>query len=244
MGRIINDIKCDICAIECTADDCELICEAAEGRYARAEFTRSISVWLDKASGKLVIKQRRGLLAKLFGSEASVKIYVPGHMVPSLTAGGHRVDCTLCGGIYGDVEITPDSGSLSAESAAMNDCNVRAHIFDAKFADCTIKSGLICEVDEGDIAIENTFATVVACKTKKGNIGAAGLSCKNTAFDTAEGNITATICGDESTFDVWVNAREGTCNRQSANIEGNSASFKAHSAKGNIFADFVPCKED
>ena len=151
---------------------------------------------------------------------------------------------TLCGGIYGDVEINPDSGSLSAESAAMNDCNVRAHIFDAKFADCTIKSGLICEVDEGDITIENTFATVVACKTKKGNIGAAGLSCKNTAFDTAEGNITATICGDESTFDVWVNAREGTCNRQSANIEGNSASFKAHSAKGNIFADFVPSKEE
>ena len=56
--------------------------------------------------------------------------------------------------------------------------------------------------------------------------------------------MTATVLGDESTFDVIVNAKEGTCNKESLNIENNECSFKAYVQKGNIFVDFVDDKEN
>ena len=54
----------------------------------------------------------------------------------------------------------------------------------------------------------------------------------------------ATILGDESKYDVIVNAREGICNRESVNIENEEGSFKAYAAKGNIVVDFIAAKEN
>ena len=141
-------------------------------------------------------------------------------------------------GIYGEVTFSAE-GEIYADNAAIESCAINSARCDCRLTDCTVKGSLIVSAGEGGLTLENTFATHISARIKRGNVGAARLNCRDTIFETDEGNVTAEIAGDEGDFDVIVDAKEGTCNRESANIEGNTASFKAYSAKGNIFVDFV-----
>ncbi len=237
-------LKSDVGAIECTAEECSLRIEHTDDAYARVEYNRGVNVYVEKGAAKLVIKQKKGLLSRIFGGESQITVYVPGHIVPSLCIKGGKVDCAVDGGIYANVEFSAGHGGIKADGAAMESCTVNAQGCNISFAGCMVKGTVVTNVEEGDLSFENTFATHIAGRTKRGNIGAVKLNCKDTIFEAGEGNITANVLGDESTFDVIVNAKEGTCNRESLNIENNDASFKAYVVKGNIFVDFVSDEEN
>lgn len=245
MGTLTTKLKNDISAVECTVNDCKISFEHSEGEGAEVRYTRGVSVYTDKAEGKLIIRQKRGLLTRIiFGNESEVKIAVPGHIVPRVLIRGTRAECYIEGGIYGEVEFAAAGGSLKAEGAAMESCTINSADCNTHLADCTVKGNVVTNTEKGDVSLEHTFATHTACRTKSGNIGAVELNCKDTIFEVGEGNVTATVLGDESTFDVIVNAKEGTCNKESLNIENNECSFKAYVQKGNIFVDFVDDKEN
>lgn len=236
-------IKGDVSKIECDAENCSVTIAHTDEPCARAEYTRGTSINFDKGAGRLAIRQKRPLLSRIFGGESRVKIYIPGHIVPALCFTGGRVDCAMDGGIYGEVTFAAE-GAICADNAAMESCAINSARCDCRLTDCTVKGSLIVSAGEGGLTLENTFATHISARIKRGNVGAARLNCRDTIFETDEGNVTAEIAGDEGDFDVIVDAKEGTCNRESANIEGNTASFKAYSAKGNIFVDFVSGEEN
>ena len=226
-----SKLKSDVAAIACNADGCMIQLEQSEDNCTTVEYDRGVSVYFKKSEGTLIIKHSMGLLARLLGGESRVKVRVPGHVVPDVS-------------IYGEVMFLAASGSLCAENAAMENCTVNSADCGIRLSHCTIKGSLLANTKSGDVALEYVFATHIACRAKAGNIGAVQLNCRDTIFETGEGNINATLLGEEDAFDMVLNAKEGTCNRESVNVERNTAAFKAYAAKGNIAADFIRGGED
>ena len=239
-----SKLKSDVAAITCNADGCMIQLEQSEDNCTTVEYGRGVSVYFKKSEGTLIIKHSMGLLARLLGGESRVKVRVPGHVVPDVSIYGNMTDCTIEGGIYGEVKFLAASGNLRAENAAMENCTVNSADCGIRLSHCTIKGSLLANTKSGDVALEYVFATHIACRAKAGNIGAVQLNCRDTIFETGEGNINATLLGDEDAFDMVLNAKEGTCNRESVNVERNTAAFKAYAAKGNIAADFIRGGED
>ena len=242
---IKSKFKDDISAIECTADECEITIKSTENDYIQIEYPRSVKAYAEKGGMKLTITQKSGLISRLLGNKSLVTIFVPEHIVPALSFGGGEIDVEINGGIYGDINFSAEQGSIIVEEAAAESLTANSSICHITLANCTIRGNIVTTVEKsGDVSLEHTFATHIASRTKSGNIGAVELNCKDTIFEVGEGNVTATVLGDESTFDVIVNAKEGTCNKESLNIENNECSFKAYVQKGNIFVDFVDDKEN
>lgn len=239
-----SKIKGDICAIECSADGCEIYFEHTDAPYAEVQLSRGINAWVRKDGAKLCIKHKKGIISKLFGGAYVAKIYIPGHIVPSVDITGGEARCKFKGGIYGDINFSAAGGNISADAVAANELTVNASACNLRLCDCTIKGSVAAATECGDVSFERTFATHICCRTKKGNIGGVELNCRDTILEAGEGNIAVTVRGDESAFDVILTAKEGTCNRESINIENNSASFKAYAEKGNIFVDFIPDEEE
>lgn len=242
-GIITSTLKSDFTAIDCGADRCTVEVEHTEESTAQISYSRGVSVYFKKSEGKLVIRRKKGLFLRIFKGEGSVKICVPGHIVPALYMSGEGVNCTVSDCIFKAVEFTA-AGSFSAQDTAMESCIINTPYCNAYIKGCTIKGNFIANAESGGINLEYTFASHVACRIKRGNTGALELNCKDSIFETGEGNINATILGDESKYDVIVNAREGICNRESVNIENEEGSFKAYAAKGNIVVDFIAAKEN
>ena len=145
------------------------------------------------------------------------------------------VDCANCANKMEDA---------ARKTAGVENCTVNSADCGIQLSHCTIKGSLLANTKSGDVALEYVFATHIACRAKAGNIGAVQLNCRDTIFETGEGNINATLLGDEDAFDMVLNVKEGTCNRESVNVERNTAAFKAYAAKGNIAADFIRGGED
>ena len=234
-SQLINDIT----SISCSADNCRMEILASADEHVTADYSRGIKVSLENQGTQLVVRQSKSIFSKIFRTPKVVRIFVPGHIVPALCVSGENVQTVIDGGIYGAVECNAKRGSLHAENAAMESCSINAENFTLDAIKCTVKGSIIASLNSGDISFEHTFATHISCRTKCGNAGAIALNCKDTLIEVGEGSVTATIVGDESTFDVIVNAKEGTCNKESINIEGKGGAFKAYVAKGNIFVDFI-----
>lgn len=238
-----SSIKSDISAIECTADSCSAEVALSDERFAAIEFSRGISAYIKKGEGKLIIKQKKGLLSRILRGESKVKILVPGHIVPHLSFKGGKIDLSISDGIYGNVEYGAEAGSVSADNAAAESFSIKSAACTASITSCTVRENIFADIAEGSLTLDYTFATHIAARIQRGNIGAVELNCRDTIWETAEGNITATILGDEEEFNTALTAREGTCNKPCRNESGAAASLKAFAAKGNIFIDFICNKE-
>lgn len=102
----------------------------------------------------------------------------------------------------------------------------------------TVKGNLSVNLERGDILAENTFALYFESRVTRGNMGLVNLICKDSAFDTLKGNISASLKGDAENYNVDVVVGEGTANRESSQT-GAENSFHAYTKKGNIVLDFV-----
>ena len=238
-----SKLKTDISVIECEAECCTLEIGQTDDNFAEVEYAQGINICFNESESKLCIKQQSGLLAKIFGGESTVKVLIPEHMVPAIKISGGKTDCIISGGIFGEIGFSAAGGSIKAENTSIESCTINAAECNVHFAHCTVKGSLICNTDSGNVTLEYTFAKHIACHIKSGNVGTVLLNCRDTTFEVTEGNVTATVLGDESTFDVLVNSKEGTCNKESINIEDNQSTFKAYVIKGNIFVDFTDSKE-
>ncbi len=169
-----------------------------------------------------------------------IKIFVPAHTVPSLKIIGKCVDLTVKSGIYGELNLAAEDGNAALfdcvfESAEILGGDVSVHI-----AGSTVKSGFISQTDKGDVLAENTFFKRAEVRVKRGNIGIVNVNCKDCAFDTQKGNITANLAGNEESYTTTLITREGTANRESAaSKDGADGNFHAYTKKGNIVLDFI-----
>lgn len=241
----IFEIADDVAVISCVIEHANLKIETTTQNTLTVEYPDGAGVKVENDGERLIITQKLSGAARFFKLSAQpLTVKIPTHIVPSVTVTGESSKVHIDGGIYDVLEYKSKRGGMKIESAMLSSAEIKGDSINVAVANSTIKGSLICSGANGNVNLENIFATHIDCRVKSGDVGAANLNCRDSAFEAYRGNVTATVLGDERVFGVSLTAKDGTCNRESANKEREEATFKAYSAKGNIFVDFIfPEKE-
>lgn len=232
-------VKSDFKNIYCNVENCKLIIKPNRATSVHAIFSPDVKLDYASNNADFIISQKSKLKEKLLGKTPQVTVTVPEHLVLNIIISGKRAIVAVEGGIYGEIEFSSDCGSLSMNGIAAESVTVTGKSKDIVISDSTIKGSLLADIESGNFTSEHIFATHINCRIKSGNAGAVNLNCRDSIFEIAAGNVNATVLGDEATFDVIVNAKAGTCNKESKNIEGKLGVFKAYTDCGNIHVEFT-----
>ena len=234
----IYTVETDVNSIELNLTNANLeISEAADGKfYAELPNTKNVFAGSDE-NGIIIHQGKCGFFIK---PQQNIKIFVPAHTVPSLKIYGKNVQLVINKGIYGDLTLSAEDGNAALSDCVFESAQISGGDINVHVAGATVKSGLTVQTDKGDVLAENTFFMRAEVRVKRGNIGIVNVSCKDCAFDTQKGNITANLAGNEDSFNTSLITREGTANRESASAkEGADGNFHAYTRKGNIVLDFI-----
>lgn len=230
-------VDTDIAVIECDLTNAELFVEQSpDGKFA-VEYPAAKNVYIASGDNGIIIRQRKRTLFNKLGQ--TIKIFVPAHTVPSFSINARACGLYIEKGIYGQLVINADDGKVNLSDCVFESAEITGGGVDAHLYGATVKNNLYLIADKGELLAENTFATRVECRLKRGNIGLVNAACKDSSFDVRKGNITVTLAGAEENFNTSLVTNEGTVNRESAKHDGAAGTFQAHSGKGNIVLDFV-----
>lgn len=226
----VNEIEFNV-----TNAEIEFITTADDKLTVEYPATKGISAGSGK-DGLIVTQGKRGLFDR---ARRRITVAVPQHTVPSVRINGRICKLTLSGGIYSDLSVNIDGGEIAVADGAYKSVRICGGSVNAYISDVTVKSDLFLQIEKGNVLAENSFATRYECSVKKGNIGLDNVNCKDCAFNSNKGNITATIAGSEAGYNTTIVTGEGTANRNSAKHDGADGSFKAYTGQGNITLDFL-----
>ena len=233
----IYSVETDVNSIELNVKSASIeICEAEDGKfYAELPNTKNVFAGSDE-NGIIIHQGKCGFFIK---PHQIIKIFVPAHTVPSLKISGKCVDLTVKRGIYGELSLAAEDGNAALSDCVFESAEILGGDISVHVAGCTVKSGFTSQADKGDVLAENTFFKRAEVRVKRGNIGIVNVNCKDCAFDTQKGNITANLAGNEESYTTSLITREGTANRESSSKEGADGNFHAYTKKGNIVLDFI-----
>lgn len=232
-------VDTDVTDIYCNLENCKLSIAPTEENILSARFTQGAKIDIANNSTDLVIRQKTLLKERLWGKTPSIELKIPAHLVVNLHIDGKRANVAVNGGIYGETEIRVACGNLDLNGIAAESVNVRSDAMQVKISESTVKGNLLASVECGNVTVENCFAAHLNGKIKCGNAGAANLNCRDSIFEVACGNVNATVLGDENYFDLALNTKTGTCNKESTIAECARGAFKAFTECGNIHVEFI-----
>lgn len=225
----ISDISADICdgivTLRQTEDDeLTVTMPAAKNVHAACD------------GGTLYISQPKGCSCP-FAARQRIDIAVPQHIVPTLTVNAKRVELHIDSGIYGETEITADSGAVYISGADAQTVSINGGKIKANIEDSTIKGRLYVNARNAEFLAQHAFAGVAVVRTKKGNMGIVALHTRDCTLETEEGNITATIVGRKQNFNLNLTAN-GVPEEQCGDKHARN-SLSAYTKKGSIICEFV-----
>ncbi len=236
------EITSDVTEVECELTDARLsVCASDDGTF-RAEFSTARGVNVGYGESSLVIHTRKRPFYDRTRPE--IKLYVPAYVVPSLTVRGKRADFSVDKGIYGDLTVNLQSGSVSVCACALKSAEIYGGDAAVKVSDATAKGNLIVQLEHGNILSENTFACRAELRVKCGNVGCVNLNCKEGVTEAGEGNVSASLAGKEEDYNLNVLAKAGTANLASKQSESATKTFQIYSGKGNVMLEFADKNEE
>ena len=229
-------VDTDVTAIECDFNCANVtFSEAPDGNFV-VEYPNAKNISVASGGNSIIISQAKRSLFKF--RKQDIKIYVPNHTVPSVRLSGKNYSACVSGGIYGDFYVTAESGAVNLDGCSFKSAEIVGGDIDAHLSDATVKGNLSVYLERGNILAENTFALYFECRVTRGNMGLVNLNCKDSAFDTLKGNISASLKGDAENYNIDLIVGEGTANRESSQSAAEN-SFHAYTKKGNVVLDFV-----
>lgn len=234
--NFIYSVETDVNSIELDVANAGVEICVTSGKKCFIEYPNAKNIFAANDENGIIIHQSK---SRFFTRPyQNIKITVPAHTVPSLKIHGKNVDLSVKNGIYGELNYFAEAGYIALYdcvfgSAEISGGNINVHVTGA-----TVKDNFLSQTDKGDVLLENDFFTRAEVRVKRGNIGAVNVNCKDCAFDTQKGNITANLDGNENDFNTSLVTREGTANRESAAVSGADGNFHAYAKKGNIVLDF------
>lgn len=233
----IYSVDTDVNSIELNLKNANVeIYGNADGKFY-LEYPNTKNIFAANDENGIIIHQgKRGIFSRAY---QNFKIFVPAHTVPSLKIYGKNVELAINKGIYGDLNLSAEDGNAALSDCVFESAEISGGDINVHVAGSTVKSGFTVQTEKGDVLAENTFFKRAEVRVKRGNIGTVGVNCKDCAFDTQKGNITANLAGNEESFNTSLVTREGTANRESAANDGADGSFHAYTKKGNIVLDFI-----
>lgn len=174
-----------------------------------------------------------------FAKRQQIVINVPGHIVPSVLFNGKRGDLKTDGGIYGDIAVTDESGTVAIYNTDAETLTVNGDRIKTDIADSTFRGRIYVNAGNVSFLTQHAYAGVVVVRSKKGNMGIVALNTRDCTLETEEGNITATLVGRKQDFDLNLVAN-GKPAEQSGDKEVRAKKrMCAFTKKGNITCDFV-----
>lgn len=240
----ILDVRTDVTAIQIEVDCATVEIFSVAAPNLSVEYDADKTLRVGENGGELTVKQGKRLFSRLYRSPA-VKIAVPECVVPSVTFAGKNATLTLSEGIYERLVCYAENGSVTLNGTALSQLEIKGGNVEVTIDSATVKGSAVCTVTSGDILLENTFALYTECRNKRGNLGAVSLNCKDSVFETVSGNISLTVTGKESGYNLNLVAVNGTCNHEERTLhDGAENTLKAYSAKGNIVVDFTEAETE
>lgn len=239
--KTIFTVQTDVNSIEIDVVNAAITVQVATDGTFKIEYPEVQNISVGADSDSVVLSQRKYLFSNWKAQQLSV--FIPTHTVPDVKIRAKNCSLKIIGGIYGELACSIGDGTVHLTDAVFGGVEITGDDVDAKICGVTIKGKLFLQIEKGNVLAENTFAIRSDCKVKKGNIGLAFVNCKDCAFNTDRGNITATIAGNEQSFNTTLITREGTLNREGVKRDGADGNFQAYADKGNIvlnFADETP----
>ena len=240
--NICFNVESDVNRIECDFVNADVSIEVSQDNVLKIEYGGAKNVHIGNGESGLIISQKK----RLFCGRQRFKIFVPAYVIPSVAVNGKHVDFFVSGGvsdgIFGELSLNIDSGNIYLSSSVFESVAINGDEINASLDCATVKGDLYLRIVKGDVLAENTFATHCECRLDRGNIGLVNFDCKNSSFDTQEGNVTANLSGNAENFNCELIAREGTVNRESSLKSGAEGTFHAYAKKGNIVLDFTESK--
>jgi hypothetical protein len=234
----IYNIENDITAININACCAQILIETASQKNMTVEYVENNRIHIASNDGVLIIKQDRRPF-NLLKSKVIIKLSVPEYLVPTITFNGDRTNLEITNGIFKDMEYYADGGSLVLNTMSFDNIDIKGSGVNFKANNLMVKNNLLCSIRSGEAVIEHSFATHLECINKHGNLGVVELKCKDSLLSTQHGNVSATIVGDKSDYNITVSARKGTCNCESDEGNIRPCSIKAFAESGNILVEFI-----
>ncbi len=239
--NFLYNVETDVNSIEINVTNATVeICEATDEKFCM-EYPNTKNIFAGSNENGIIIHQ--GKCGFFIKPHQGIKIFAPAHTVPSLKIYGKSVDLIIKNGIYGELNLSAEDGNVSLSGCVLESGEILGGDINLHVCDATVKNDLVLQTDKGEALLENTFLTRAEVRVKRGNIGIVNVSCKDCAFDTQKGNITASLKGNEDEFNTSIVTREGTSNRESSAMLGADGNFHAYTKKGNIVLDFVGEKQ-
>ena len=236
-NRATFSVETDVLSIEIDAVNADIaIGESGDGTF-RLEYPKTRNISAGASDDSVILNQNKYPLSNW--KRQKISIFIPAHTVPDIKIHAKTCSLNIKGGIYAELALTIGDGKVKLGDAMFSGAQISGESADVTLNNVTVKGTLFLQVDKGNVLAENTFATRADCKVKRGNIGMASVNCRDCAFNTDRGNITATVVGSEQSFNTTLIAREGILNRESTKHEGADGNFQAYADKGNIVLDFA-----
>lgn len=233
----IFSVNTDVTDIEISAVHADVtVIEAQDGAF-KVEYPAGKNISVGSSGDGVILSQGKFPLSRWRAQK--ITVHVPSHTVPDVKVHAKCCNLTVQGGIYGELSCTLGDGTVRLTDALFSSVEITGDGADVSASGITVKGNFYLQLEKGNVLAEHTFATRADCKVKRGNIGLATVSCKECAFNTDRGNITATVVGNESDYSTTLITREGTVNREGVQREGAEGSFLAYAEKGNIVLEFA-----
>jgi hypothetical protein len=186
----------------------------------------------------LTIKRGNSLFSKFFKQQA-ITISVPEYLVPEITFNGKRANVNISGGIFARLEFFAEHGKVALSDCAAESVEIGGGDCMFSAQNLTAKGGISGSISSGEILLENCFAKFAQCRNKGGNVCAVNLNCVDSLFEAENGNVYASLLGEEKDFNLSVTTKGGISNHDSDEDNCRPNTLKAFANGGNITIDFI-----
>lgn len=235
----IFSVDADVTAINLELHYAAVEITATASSVLEVEYEEDRRLHIAADGDELYIKQNRRLISRL-SRRPRITVRVPDCLVPSVNAAGDNLRLSLLDGIFDRFVCTAENGKILLKNAALSEAEIACGNADCIVDSVTVKGKLSCSVASGEIVLENDFALYAECRSKRGNLGAVKLNCKDVVFETANGNISVTLDGEKCDTNLNLFAKNGTCNQENRSEHPDAQNnLKAYTGKGNIVVDYL-----
>lgn len=230
----IFNAESDATAIELNVCDADVTINRATDSTLGVTLPVAKNVNAGSDKGTLYVSQTKR--PPLFSRRQKIEISVPEHIVPALRLNARHCNISVEGGIYGEVNMICESGTIRIENTDAESVEINGGRLEIDVESSTLKGSLYINARTAEFLAQNTFAGLAVVRTRKGNMGIVALNTKECTLETDDGNITATLKGKREDFCLKTTEKAGNTVADGCL---KSKNFNAYTAKGSIVVDFI-----
>ncbi len=211
--------------------DIDIVSEEIEKLYI--EYSKNFEPHFAENDGIVTLRQLKGPFWRV--KRTKITVHVPESSLPDVRADIFRGNISINGGFYNDVTIYGKQLKASCFDATFENLTIKADELDVCADGITVKNLANALAADGRVEFDKTFCKKAECRVKKGNIGLCNSGCEFALLNSEEGNIAASMVGNESDYTISLT---GAAVSGKENLSTSGKSIKAHAARGSVVLDF------